>query len=43
MIDRNLEFVDGMLMTTDTDNNQYLFYNSEGKVVLKYLWINIGD
>lgn len=35
MIDRNLEFVDGMLMTTDTDNNQYLFYNSEGKVVLK--------
>lgn len=29
MIDRNLEFVDGMLMTTDTDNNQYLFYNSE--------------
>lgn len=35
IIDRNLEFVDGMLMTTDTDNNQYLFYNSEGKVVLK--------
>ena len=35
MIDRNLEFVDGMLMTTDTDNNQYLFYNSEGKVVLR--------
>lgn len=35
LIDGNEGFVDNILKTTDIDNNQYLFYNSEGKVVLK--------